>query len=377
MPISGLSCRASAEIDRATVERIVAEAERRGRVIGVRIAPADEDAAAPGPRPLRAADRNRGSPARCPTGSSSISAIKSISPKTRCHPACAIDSSGWRHFRIPSSTRRRRCGCRPTTSRASSPAPKTFPAHRFAARLPGRDSGVVVELGIGVVMREERNAGKALDVKFRGELYPEQALAARESAGPRHRRSRRHDGLWKDRRRGLADRRAQGQYAGSCASPAIAGTMGRATFGVSGAASPKPSAASAADAKSRPGSSMSRSSRAWSARTWSAIWSGDYGHLIVDECHHLSAQSFEQVVRRAKAKFVTGLSATVTRKDGHHPIVFMQCGPVRHRVDARAQAAARPFTHAVHVRPTGFRPSANPGRGCAHPVSRTLLGADR
>ena len=34
----------------------------------------------------------------------------------------------------------------------------------------------------------------------------------------------------------------------------------------------------------------------------------------------------------------------------------MQCGPVRHRVDAKAQAAARPFTHAVHVRPTGFRP---------------------
>ena len=84
---------------------------------------------------------------------------------------------------------------------------------------------------------------------------------------------------------------------------------------------------------------------------------GDYGHLIVDECHHLSAQSFEQVVRRAKAKFVTGLSATVTRKDGHHPIIFMQCGPVRHRVDAKAQAAARPFTHAVYVRPTGFRPS--------------------
>ena len=59
---------------------------------------------------------------------------------------------------------------------------------------------------------------------------------------------------------------------------------------------------------------------------------GDYGHLVVDECHHLSAQSFEQVARRAKARFVTGLSATVTRKDGHHPIIFMQCGPVRYRV---------------------------------------------
>ncbi|MBI4325158.1 MAG: DUF559 domain-containing protein, partial [Chloroflexi bacterium] len=82
-----------------------------------------------------------------------------------------------------------------------------------------------------------------------------------------------------------------------------------------------------------------------------------YGHLVVDECHHLSARSFELVARRARARFVTGLSATVTRKDGHHPILFMQCGPVRHRVDARKQAAARPFSHRVFVRPTGFRAS--------------------
>jgi len=81
-----------------------------------------------------------------------------------------------------------------------------------------------------------------------------------------------------------------------------------------------------------------------------------YGHLVVDECHHLSARSFELAVRRAKARHVLGLSATVTRKDGHHPIIFMQCGPVRHRVDAREQAAARPFRHHVLVRPTGFRP---------------------
>jgi len=83
---------------------------------------------------------------------------------------------------------------------------------------------------------------------------------------------------------------------------------------------------------------------------------GEYGHLIADECHHLSAHSFEQVARRAKAKFVTGLSATVTRKDGHHPIIFMQCGPVRCRVDDKEQAAARPFEHTVLVRPTAFQP---------------------
>ena len=83
---------------------------------------------------------------------------------------------------------------------------------------------------------------------------------------------------------------------------------------------------------------------------------GNYGHVIVDECHHLSAYSFELVVRQAKAKFVTGLSATVTRKDGHHPIVFMQCGPVRHRVNPKEQAAARAFQHTVMVRPTDFHP---------------------
>ncbi len=86
----------------------------------------------------------------------------------------------------------------------------------------------------------------------------------------------------------------------------------------------------------------------------------DYGHLVVDECHHLSAHSFELAARRAKAKYVLGLSATVERKDGHHPIIFMQCGPIRHRVDAREQARARPFRHQVIVRPTDFRSGNNP-----------------
>jgi superfamily II DNA or RNA helicase len=80
-----------------------------------------------------------------------------------------------------------------------------------------------------------------------------------------------------------------------------------------------------------------------------------YGQLIVDECHHLSARSFEQVARRSKARFVLGLSATVARKDGHQPIIFMQCGPVRFRVDAKAQAERRGFEHRVLVRATDFQ----------------------
>ena len=81
---------------------------------------------------------------------------------------------------------------------------------------------------------------------------------------------------------------------------------------------------------------------------------GNYGYLIVDECHHISAVSFEQVVRQSKAKYLTGLSATVTRKDGHQPIIFMQCGPVRYKVNDRDQADKRPFDHKVVVRPTNF-----------------------
>ena len=81
----------------------------------------------------------------------------------------------------------------------------------------------------------------------------------------------------------------------------------------------------------------------------------DYGHVVIDECHHLPAVSFEAVACRAKARFILGLSATVTRQDGHHPIIFMQCGPVRFRASARAQARQRPFGHRAILRPTAFR----------------------
>jgi superfamily II DNA or RNA helicase len=82
---------------------------------------------------------------------------------------------------------------------------------------------------------------------------------------------------------------------------------------------------------------------------------GNYGYLVIDECHHISAVSFEQVVRQSTARYLTGLSATVARKDGHQPIIFMQCGPVRYRVDDRKQAENRPFEHKAIIRPTNFR----------------------
>lgn len=82
---------------------------------------------------------------------------------------------------------------------------------------------------------------------------------------------------------------------------------------------------------------------------------GRYGCVVVDECHALSAPTFEQVVRCIRAKYVLGLSATPVRRDGLHPIVAMQCGPVRYEADALATARAEPFAHVVLVHPTGFR----------------------
>jgi len=103
----------------------------------------------------------------------------------------------------------------------------------------------------------------------------------------------------------------------------------------------------------------------------------EYGYLIVDECHHLSAASFELVARRAKAHFILGLSATVARKDGHHPIIFMQCGPVRHKVDVRSQTARRHFEHRVRLRTTGFSlpPQMDPNRPTM-PAIYAALGQD-
>src|SRR6266700_214259 len=81
----------------------------------------------------------------------------------------------------------------------------------------------------------------------------------------------------------------------------------------------------------------------------------EYGQVIVDECHHISAFTFEQVMRQVKARYVVGLTATPTRKDGHHPIIYMQCGPIRFNLSARKMTETNPFEHRVIPRVTEFQ----------------------
>ena len=64
----------------------------------------------------------------------------------------------------------------------------------------------------------------------------------------------------------------------------------------------------------------------------------NYGQVIVDECHHIGAASFDAILRHAKAKYVLGLTATPIRRDGQQPIIFMQCGPIRHKAAQPADA---------------------------------------
>lgn len=98
-----------------------------------------------------------------------------------------------------------------------------------------------------------------------------------------------------------------------------------------------------------------------------------YGHVIVDECHHVPAVSFERVLSNVKAKYVTGLTATPQRRDGHHPIIEMQLGPVRFTFDSKHHTARHPFTHRLIVRETIFRLASDAHRTPIQDLYRALV----
>ncbi|AVK83425.1 restriction endonuclease subunit R [Lysinibacillus sp. B2A1] len=80
-----------------------------------------------------------------------------------------------------------------------------------------------------------------------------------------------------------------------------------------------------------------------------------YGQIIVDECHHIAAFSFEQVLKKANAKYIVGLTATPMRKDGLHPIMTMQLGPVCYKVNPKDQTKILSFEQILIPRYTKFK----------------------
>ena len=81
----------------------------------------------------------------------------------------------------------------------------------------------------------------------------------------------------------------------------------------------------------------------------------NYGLVIVDECHHVAAFSFEKVLKSIRSKYVYGLTATPTRKDGWHKIIYMQCGDIRVRVSNKELKQNKEMEHTVIVKKTNYK----------------------
>jgi len=344
------------KIDLADAEQIVRDAERRGRIVGVRFFPAREEDAEPWavPPSRRRADTPIAGPLpksiELTLGDQIYIAKDQLPPglRNRLLRLAAFQNPEFykaQAMRLPTYGKPRIIGCA-----------ENHAHHVGMPRGCLEDvQKLFSDLDIDVAIRDERYVGAPLDVKFQGHLRPEQETAARAMLA--------HDtgvlsattafgktvvAAWLIAQRGVSTlvlvhrRQLLEQWVQRLS--AFLGLAPKAVGRIGGGRRKPTGSLDVAIIQSLVRKGVVKD------------YVGEYGHLIVDECHHLSAWSFEQVARRAKAKYVTGLSATLTRKDGHHPIIFMQCGPVRHRVDARAQAAARPFRHTVVVRPTSFRP---------------------
>ncbi|MBE0545169.1 MAG: DUF559 domain-containing protein, partial [Verrucomicrobia bacterium] len=392
-------------IGRTRVEALAREAEIKGRVVGVRMALVEDDDNAPWTAPPSRRRKEPPIAGPLPESIEMVLADQIYVPKENLPPALRNRLVRLAAFQNPEFYRAQAMRL-PTYDK-----PRIIHCAEDHAKHIGLPRGCLEEvkellesLKIKLVLRDERCAGTPLGVSFCGELRPEQAVAA--AAMLRHETGvlsattafgKTVLAAWLIARRGVNTlvlvHRQQlleqwverlSEFLRVSDAPARSAGIQPAVSRISNPQRPRNSTAEVLPTARRlevgdtagwkPALQIGRLGGGQKKLTGvldvALVQSlvrkdvvndciANYGHLVVDECHHLSAHSFELVARRAKAKFFTGLSATVARKDGHHPIIFMQCGPIRHRVDAKQQAATRPFTHSVLVRPTGFRDEAS------------------
>lgn len=102
-----------------------------------------------------------------------------------------------------------------------------------------------------------------------------------------------------------------------------------------------------------------------------------YGMVIVDECHHAPAVNFERVLREVNASYVYGLTATPIRKDGHQPIIFMQCGEIRYTVDSKSQQSKQSFRRLLIPRFTSHRNLKADGGNYAQVIGELIENESR
>ncbi len=348
------------KIVRSQVEQIVEVAERRGRILGVRLPPQDDEETEPWALPPSRHRRAGPIVGELPATLEIVLGNQIYIAKQDLHPGLRNRLLRLAAFQNPDFYKAQAMRLSTYNRPRVVACAEDLPHHIGLPRGCLDDvRKTLTDLGVRMVIRDERRDGNRLEVTFQGELRQEQKVAA--DAMLRHETGvlaattafgktvvaasliveRGVNTLVLVHRRQLLDQwverlstflnistKSIGRIGGGRTRP-----TGRIDVGI-------------IQSLVRKGVVDDRVA--------------DYGHVIVDECHHLSAHSFERVVRQAKARFVVGLSATVARKDGHHPIIFMQCGPVRHQVSARAQAASRPFEHFVLVQPTAFQATRDP-----------------
>ncbi|HTT41324.1 MAG TPA: DEAD/DEAH box helicase family protein [Burkholderiales bacterium] len=347
-------------IGRTQVERLAQEAERRGRVLGVRLPPQDDGEDEPWTAPPSRQRKEPPIAGDLPPTLELVLANQIYIAKEGLHPGLRNRLLRLAAFQNPEFYKAQAMRLSTYDKPRVVACAEDHPEHIGLPRGCLDDvRRLLADVGVRPSIRDERFAGRPLELSFRGELRPEQqsaadamlahetgVLAATTAFGKTVVAAwliaqRRVNTLVLVHRRQLLDQWVERLSA-------FLDLPGKAIGAIGGG-------------RDRPIGLIDV------AVIQSLVRKGvvddrvaNYGQLIVDECHHLSAQSFEQVARQAKARFVLGLSATVSRKDGHHPIIFMQCGPVRHRVSAKEQAATRPFEHFVLVQPTAFASAGAP-----------------
>ena len=347
------------KIARSHVEHIAEDAERRGRILGVRLPPQDDEEAEPWTAPP---SRRRAAPivGDLPASLELVLGNQIYISKQDLHPGLRNRLLRLAAFQNPEFYKAQAMRLS-TYNKPRVVACAEDLAHHIGLPRGCLDDirNTLTDLGVRLAIRDERHDGTRLEVKFQGELRREQKTAA--AAMLRHETGvlaattafgKTIIAAWLIAQRGVNTlvlvhrRQLLDQWIERLSTFLDVPTKSIGRIG---------------GGRNRPTGQIDV------GVIQSLVRKGvvddrvaEYGHVIVDECHHLSAHSFEQVVRRSKARFVVGLSATVARKDGHHPIIFMECGPVRHQVNARVQAASRPFEHFVLVQPTSFQPARSP-----------------
>jgi superfamily II DNA or RNA helicase len=352
-------------IETDTVEAIAREATRRGQVVGVRLAePADDDSAAPWARSPSGRFPRTPIPGPLPKEVRAVLAQRLFIDKTGLPSPLLNQIKRLAAFQNPEFYKKQQLRLSTALTPRVIACAEEFPQHIALPRGCRSDLEALLEQhGVELVVDDQRLVGDAASFRFHGELTPVQDQAARELL--------RHDiGVF-------------------VAPPGIGKTVlgtyliaerGRSTLVL---VHRRPlldqwiaQLSTFLDLDEKDvgrigGGRREPNGRLDVAMIQSLVHRGSvddiaatYGHVIVDECHHVPAVSFERVLSEIKARYVVGLTATPHRRDGHHPILEMQLGPVRFSVDSKHHAARRPFDHRVVMRDTAFRlDSAAAGMG--------------